>query len=281
MMKKSALGRGLDALMPQVDEQYAGQEVDINLLDINPNQPRKAFDQEAMAQLADSIREVGLLQPILVQRTGGRYRIIAGERRYRACRLAGLTRVPVIERDMSGEESMLAALIENLQREDLNPMEEAAAIRQLMDTAGLTQEEAAGRLGKSRPAVANTLRLLTLPAKLQKLVRDGRLSEGHARVLAGVKGVALQEKLAERAVAEGLSVRAFEALCRKAQEEAPQKPAPKRLAPELDDFARRLQRATGVRASIQGDLNRGKVTLSYHSAQELDSLYRALEQVLP
>ena len=280
-MKKSALGRGLDALMPQVDEQYAGQEVDINLLDINPNQPRKAFDQEAMAQLADSIREVGLLQPILVQRTDGRYRIIAGERRYRACRLAGLTRVPVIERDMSGEESMLAALIENLQREDLNPMEEAAAIRQLMDTAGLTQEEAAGRLGKSRPAVANTLRLLTLPAKLQKLVRDGRLSEGHARVLAGVKGAALQEKLAERAVAEGLSVRAFEALCRRAQEKAPQKPAPKRLAPELDDFARRLQRATGVCASIQGDLNRGKVTLSYHSAQELDSLYRALEQVLP
>ena len=280
-MKKNALGRGLDALMPQVDEQVAGQDVDINLLDINPGQPRKAFDKEALEQLADSIREVGLLQPILVQRVEGRYRIIAGERRYRACRLAGLKRVPVVEREMSNEDGMLAALIENLQREDLNPMEEAAAIRQLMDTAGLTQEEAARRLGKSRPAVANTLRLLTLPARLQKLVIEGSLSEGHARVLAGVKGQTLQEQLAQRAVAEALSVRAFEALCKRAQEVTPEKPAPKRLAPELDDFARRLQRLTGVRASIKGDLNRGRVTLSYGSAEDLDSLYRALEQVLP
>ncbi len=280
-MKKNALGRGLDALMPQVDEQIAGQDVDINLLDINPGQPRKAFDKEALEQLADSIREVGLLQPILVQRVDGRYRIIAGERRYRACRLAGLKRVPVVEREMSNEDGMLAALIENLQREDLNPMEEAAAIRQLMDTAGLTQEEAARRLGKSRPAVANTLRLLTLPAGLQELVIEGSLSEGHARVLAGVKSAALQEQLARRAIAEGLSVRAFEALCKKAGEATPEKPVPKRLAPELDDFARRLQRLTGVRASIKGDLNRGRVTLSYGSAEELDSLYRALEQVLP
>ena len=280
-MKKNALGRGLDALMPQVDEQIAGQDVDINLLDINPGQPRKAFDKESLEQLADSIREVGLLQPILVQRVDGRYRIIAGERRYRACRLAGLKRVLVVEREMSNEDGMLAALIENLQREDLNPMEEAAAIRQLMDTAGLTQEEAARRLGKSRPAVANTLRLLTLPAGLQKLVLEGSLSEGHARVLAGVKSAALQEQLARRAIAEGLSVRAFEALCKEAGEETPEKPVPKRLAPELDDFARRLQRLTGVRASIKGDLNRGRVTLSYGSAEELDSLYRALEQVLP
>ena len=280
-MKKNALGRGLDALMPQVDEQIAGQDVDINLLDINPGQPRKAFDKESLEQLADSIREVGLLQPILVQRVDGRYRIIAGERRYRACRLAGLKRVPVVEREMSNEDGMLAALIENLQREDLNPIEEAAAIRQLMDTAGLTQEEAARRLGKSRPAVANTLRLLTLPAGLQKLVIEGSLSEGHARVLAGVKSAALQEQLARRAIAEGLSVRAFEALCKKAGEATPEKPVPKRLAPELDDFARRLQRLTGVRASIKGDLHRGRVTLSYGSAEELDSLYRALEQVLP
>ena len=280
-MKKNALGRGLDALMPQVDEQIAGQDVDINLLDINPGQPRKAFDKESLEQLADSIREVGLLQPILVQRVDGRYRIIAGERRYRACRLAGLKRVPVVEREMSNEDGMLAALIENLQREDLNPMEEAAAIRQLMDTAGLTQEEAARRLGKSRPAVANTLRLLTLPAGLQKLVIEGSLSEGHARVLAGVKSAALQEQLARRAIAEGLSVRAFEALCKKAGEATPEKPVPKRLAPELDDFARRLQRLTGVRASIKGDLHKGRVTLSYGSAEELDSLYRALEQVLP
>lgn len=280
-MKKNALGRGLDVLLPQLDDQIGTQEVDINLLDINPGQPRKAFDKEALEQLADSIRELGLLQPILVQREQGRYRIIAGERRYRACRLAGLKRVPIVERDMSTEESMLAALIENLQREDLNPMEEATAIRHLMDATGLTQEEAAKRLGKSRPALANTLRLLTLPPKLQKLVMDRQLSEGHARVLAGVKGAALQEQLAQRAIAEGLSVRAFEALCKKAQEEVPQRPQKDRLAPELDDFARRLQRLTGVRANITGTLKRGKLTLSYKSAEELDSLYRALEQILP
>ncbi len=280
-MKKNALGRGLDALMPQMDEQLTPQEVEIDLLDINPGQPRKVFDRESLEQLADSIRELGLLQPILVRREGGRYRIIAGERRYRACRLAGLKRVPVIEKELTDEEGMLAALIENLQREDLNPMEAAAAIRQLMDSANLTQEEAAARLGKSRPAVANTLRLLSLPAKLQKLVAEGQLSEGHARVLAGLKSGALQETLAERAVREGLSVRALEALSKKAQAPAAPRPLPPRLAPELDDFAQRLQRLTGVRTSIRGTLQRGRLTLSYQSAEELESLYRALEQVLP
>lgn len=280
-MKKNALGRGLDALMPQMEEQYAPQEVDIGLLDINPDQPRKAFDREALEQLADSIRELGLLQPILVRREGDRFRIIAGERRYRACRLAGLRRVPVVEKELSQQEGMLAALIENLQREDLNPMEEAAAIRQLMDSAGLTQEEAAARLGKSRPAVANTLRLLSLPARLQKLVAEGQLSEGHARALAGVKNAPLQEELAARAIREGLSVRAFEALCKKAQQPSPARRAPERPAPELEDFARRLQSLTGVRTSIRGSLSRGRLTLSYRSADELESLYRALEQVLP
>lgn len=280
-MKKNALGRGLDALMPQVQQPAEAQEVDINLLDINPGQPRKVFEKEALEQLADSIRELGLLQPILVRREGGRYRIVAGERRYRASRLAGLRQVPIIEKELTDSESMLAALIENLQREDLNPMEEAAAIRQLMDSASLTQEEAAQRLGKSRPAVANTLRLLSLPAKVQKLVAEGQLSEGHARALAGVKGSALQEELAARAVHEELSVRAFEALCKKAQTAAPARSLPKKPAPELEDFARRLQSLTGVRASIKGDLNRGRLTLSYRSAQELESLYQALEQVLP
>ncbi len=280
-MKKPALGRGLDALFPQVSHEGEVLMTDIGLLDPNPDQPRKAFDETALDELAQSIKSLGLLQPILAYAENGRYRIIAGERRYRACRLAGLKRVPIVERDMSTEESMLAALIENLQREDLNPMEEATAIRHLMDATGLTQEEAAKRLGKSRPALANTLRLLTLPPKLQKLVMDRQLSEGQARVLAGVKGAALQEQLAQRAIAEGLSVRAFEALCKKAQEEAPQRPQKDRLAPELDDFARRLQRLTGVRANITGTLKRGKLTLSYKSAEELDSLYRALEQILP
>lgn len=278
-MKKNALGRGLDALLPQADWQGTVQEIDVDRIELNPDQPRKEFDQESLQQLADSIREVGLLQPILVTEERGRYRIVAGERRYRAARLAGLRALPAIEKQFSAEEIMLAALVENLQREDLNPMESAAAIRRLMDLGGLTQEEAARQLGKSRPAVANLLRLLTLPASVQELVRAGDLSEGHARVLAGVKGATLQEMLARQAVAQGLSVRALELLTRKPESSA--RSLPPLPAPELRDFAERLQRATGVRAQITGDLKRGKVTLTYRSAQELESLYQALEQVLP
>jgi len=278
-MKKNALGRGLDALLPQADWQGTVQEIDVDRIELNPDQPRKEFDQESLQQLADSIREVGLLQPILVTEERGRYRIVAGERRYRAARLAGLRAVPAIEKQFSAEEIMLAALVENLQREDLNPMESAAAIRRLMDLGSLTQEEAARQLGKSRPAVANLLRLLTLPATVQELVRAGDLSEGHARVLAGVKGAARQEMLARQAVAQGLSVRALELLTRKPESSA--RSLPPLPAPELRDFAERLQRATGVRAQITGDLKRGKVTLTYRSAQELESLYQALEQVLP
>jgi len=278
-MKKNALGRGLDALLPQADWQGTVQEIDVDRIELNPDQPRKEFDQESLQQLADSIREVGLLQPILVTEERGRYRIVAGERRYRAARLAGLRALPAIEKQFSAEEIMLAALVENLQREDLNPMESAAAIRRLMDLGSLTQEEAARQLGKSRPAVANLLRLLTLPATVQELVRAGDLSEGHARVLAGVKGAARQEMLARQAVAQGLSVRALELLTRKPESSA--RSLPPLPAPELRDFAERLQRATGVRAQITGDLKRGKVTLTYRSAQELESLYQALEQVLP
>ena len=278
-MKKNALGRGLDALLPQADWQGTVQEIDVDRIELNPDQPRKEFDQESLQQLADSIREVGLLQPILVTEERGRYRIVAGERRYRAARLAGLRAVPAIEKQFSAEEIMLAALVENLQREDLNPMESAAAIRRLMDLGSLTQEEAARQLGKSRPVVANLLRLLTLPATVQELVRAGDLSEGHARVLAGVKGAARQEMLARQAVAQGLSVRALELLTRKPESTA--RSLPPLPAPELRDFAERLQRATGVRAQITGDLKRGKVTLTYRSAQELESLYQALEQVLP
>jgi len=278
-MKKNALGRGLDALLPQADWQGAVQEIDVDRIELNPDQPRKEFEQEGLQQLADSIREVGLLQPILVTEEMGRYRIVAGERRYRAARLAGPRAGPALEKQFSPEEVMLAALVENLQREDLNPMESAAAIRRLMDLGGLTQEEAARQLGKSRPAVANLLRLLTLPATVQELVRAGDLSEGHARVLAGVKGAARQEMLARQAVAQGLSVRALELLTRKPESTA--RSLPPLPAPELRDFAERLQRATGVRAQITGDLKRGKVTLTYRSAQELESLYQALEQVLP
>ncbi len=279
MIKKNALGRGLDALMPRGDYQDSVRDIPITLIDISQSQPRKAFDQAGLEQLADSIREVGVLQPILVVESAGRYRIVAGERRFRAARLAGLTYVPCMQKNFAPQEAMLAALIENLQREDLNPIEEASAIHTLMEQGGMTQQDAAQRLGKSRPAVANVLRLLSLPQAVQDLVSRGSLSEGHARVLAGLKSAAQQEALARRVVLEGLSVRTLEKLC-----QAPQKPKPSpapRLAPELRDFAERLQQATGLRAKIQGDLEQGTITLRYTSAQELEGFYEALEQILP
>ena len=279
MMKKNALGRGLDALMPQADYQDSVRDIPVTLIDISQSQPRKAFDQAGLEQLADSIRQVGMLQPVLVVESAGRYRIVAGERRFRAARLAGLTFVPCMQKNFAPQEAMLAALIENLQREDLNPIEEANAIHLLMVQGGLTQQDAAQRLGKSRPAVANVLRLLSLPPAVQELVSQGSLSQGHARVLAGLKGAARQEALARRVVLEDLSVRTLEKLCQAPQDIKPSPAA--RLAPELKDFAERLQRATGLRAKIQGDLQQGTITLRYTSAQELEGLYEALEQILP
>lgn len=277
-MKKMGLGRGLDALLPEADWQSSVRDIPITEIDINPDQPRKAFDEDALNELAASIREVGLLQPILVQPVKGRYQIIAGERRFRASRIAGLTHLPCIEKDFSDEERQLATLIENLQREDLNPMEEAAAIRGIMDSLKLTQEEAAQRIGRSRPALANSLRLLTLPENVADLVREGQLSEGHARALVSVKDKDKQLRLAERVIREGLSVRQLEELLR-----APAKPAAARpavLAPELMDFAERVRRATGLRTHITGTMKKGKLVINYSSYEELESLYALLQQVM-
>jgi ParB family chromosome partitioning protein len=277
-MKKSALGRGLDALLPEIDIS-GGQVSDIAITDIDPNpdQPRRDFNEESLGQLADSIREVGVLQPILVQQKKGRYQIIAGERRFRAARLAGHQRIPAIVRDFSAEEKMEAALIENLQREDLNPLEEAQAVRALMDKCGYTQEKAAQRLGKSRPAVANLLRLLTLPEDIKQLVLSGKLSEGHGRVLAGVEGVARKRELAEKTVRQSLSVRQLEQLA--AAKPAAIKP-PARPQPEFREFEENLLRAFGARTRIKGDLESGKIIISYKNRTELDAIYEAVERLL-
>ena len=198
-MKRGGLGRGLDVLLPQSGELLETVVRDISIDEIDPNasQPRRDFDKEALEQLADSIREAGVLSPILVVENGMRYRIVAGERRYRAARLAGLETVTCIVRSMTNEQQMEAALIENLQRQDLNPIEEAAAIRSLMQECGYTQEQAARKLGKSRPAIANALRLLNLPKAVTDLVVTGDLSAGHARVLAGLDSEARPQELAD------------------------------------------------------------------------------------
>lgn len=278
--KKSALGRGLDVLLPDVQEADGGvREIGITEIDRNPDQPRRVFDEEALQSLADSIREAGVLQPLLVVEENGRYRIVAGERRFRAARMAGLTSVPCIVRSFSFQEQMEAALIENIQREDLNAIEEARAIRSLMENCGYTQEQAAGRLGKSRPAVANLLRLLNLPEEVQQMVIDGTLSAGHARVLAGVAGAHQQMMLAEKTVAEGLSVRALEKLA--AMPAVPQREErlPKSLPLELQDMENRLRGVFGVRTQIKGNAKKGKIILEYSNADELEAVYQLMEML--
>jgi ParB family chromosome partitioning protein len=277
-MKKNALGRGLNALLPDILQESQVRDIPLTDIDTNIAQPRQDFDEAALKELADSIREVGVLQPVLVVENKGRYRIVAGERRFRAARIAGLTAVPCIVRSFSADEQLEAALIENLQREDLNPMEEAQAIRALMDAAGYTQERVASRLGKSRPAVANVLRLLTLPDEVQDMVRQGLLSAGHARVLAGMNNPAAQKALASRAVAEGLSVRALEQMCRQDGKKKAIKKAALPL-PELSAFEDRIREAVGVRARVKGNLMRGQVVLTYSSREELESIYAAFERL--
>lgn len=277
-MKKSALGRGLDALFPQDSREGEVLQLPLSQLDPNPAQPRQDFAEEALEELAASLAEVGMLQPILAAPMNGRYRIIAGERRFRAAMKAGLTTVPVLVRSLKEQEQVLAALVENLQREDLNPMEAAQAVRLLMDEGSLTQEEAARKLGKSRPAVANLLRLLQLPEAVQALVREGQLTEGHARVLAGVRPAARQMALAEKVLREGLSVRALEALAK--QQPARHKAAPAPLLPEFEEFQDKLREAVGVRAQITGNLNRGRIVLRYATFEELEGIYEAIDRLL-
>ena len=282
MAKKShGLGRGLDSLFPGAEEWGTSiQEIPVGELDPNPDQPRQSFDQEGIAQLADSIRDQGVLQPLLVvPASGGRYRIIAGERRYRASRVAGLETVPCIVKDIDVIRQMEIALIENLQREDLNPMEAARGIQALMKQCGYTQEKVSARLGKSRPAVANLLRLLSLPEEVTEMVRDGLISAGHARVLAGIRSAEEQIRLAKRAADEGMSVRRLEQLAAAAKE----KPAKKRravsLPAELGELQEKIRLKTGLKSALTGSITRGRIVLQYSSRDELERLNELLDQI--
>lgn len=279
MAVKKGLGRGLDILLPELeDAPKSTMEIALGDIDPNPDQPRREFDKEALQQLADSIAQSGVLQPLLVVKEGMRYRIVAGERRYRAARMAGLHTVPCLVKNLTDEEIMEAALIENLQREDLNPIEEAAGIRALMDKCGYTQEMAAKRVGRSRSAVANILRLLSLPAKVQKLVKDGKLTAGHARVLAGMEDKDAQLKLAQLVIEKELSVRELEKLAADWGKTAPVAVKPE-LPLELKDMCERLQHVLGVHTTLRGSLKKGKIVLQYNSAEELEALYELMERL--
>ena len=286
--KKKGLGRGLDALLPEADELLPNvvQEIPVGDIDPNTEQPRRSFPEEAMTQLSASVKEQGILQPLLVvEQPGGRYRIVAGERRWRAARQAGLATVPCIVRDMDMIRQMEVSLIENLQREDLNPMEEAAAIRALMQQCGYTQETVAARLSKSRPVIANLLRLLTLPKEVAQMVREGQLSAGHARVLAGLEREEDKIALARETLAKGYSVRQLEqlaALRREAEShgQAAHKVKNARpLPPELKELEGRVRETLGMRATLTGNARKGKIVLQYYSQEELERLYEVLEKL--
>lgn len=281
-MSKKGLGRGLGALIPEVEvserDRDSIMEIEIGQVHPNPNQPRKEFDQVRLEELAASIKEHGIVQPIVVRPKGKGYEIVAGERRWRAANLAGLTRVPALVREFSEAETMEIALIENVQREDLNPLEEAEAYRAIMETFGLTQEELAQRLGKSRSQIANTLRLLQLSPVVRDEVRAGRLSMGHAKVLLGISDAAQQAALATRVVTEGLSVREAEDLTREAQ--APKRGVeqlPKRvLTPDLREVESRLREWLGTPVKLSLGADKGKLEITFFGE---DGLGRILDSL--
>ena len=275
--KNRGLGRGLDALLPEAEDFGASvQELDIGDIDPNPEQPRRSFSEESIQQLAQSIRDQGVLQPLLVVATdGGRYRIVAGERRWRAARAAGLERVPCMVRDLDEKQQMEIALIENLQREDLNPLETAQGIRALMQQFGYTQEQVAQRLAKSRPAVTNALRLLTLPDEVTGLIASGVLSAGHARVLAGMDDQAKQIALARETVERGYSVRELEAIAaaeRAEQNKPPRVRPPRVLTAELNELQSRIRQTIGMRVTLTGSEKKGRIVLQYTTRDELERL---------
>ena len=279
-MNRKALGRGLGALLSSdttVDLGAEPTEVDVDAIVPGPMQPRTHFDEGSLEGLADSIRTHGIVQPLLVRRQGERYELIAGERRWRAAQIAGLTKVPVVVRDVPDKDLLEIALIENIQRENLNAIEEAHAYKRLIETVGLTQEELAARVGRDRSYITNYLRLLKLPDDLQKLVVEGRLSTGHARTILGLSHVDLQRKVARQVIDGGLSVRATEHLVRKAVEGAPEKTA-STVDPNIRAAETKLRRALGTQVRIvqlRGE-GQGKVEISFFSNQDLDRIYNLL-----
>jgi len=278
--KRPGLGKGLDALIPAAWESASGvgvQQVPVDQIHPNPRQPRAAIHPDTLDDLAASIKEHGILQPLIVTREAdGRYTLIAGERRWQAAKKAGLKEVPVLVREASDQERLELALIENVQRADLNPLETAEAYRQLHEEFGLTHEEIARRVGKSRVAVSNTLRLLQLPPGVQAALAAGQISEGHARALLGLPTPQAQSAVLQTILSKGLNVRQTEELVRKLSGERPPtkpKPAP---PPEIQALEERLQSALGTRVRLKHGKKGGTVTIHYYSDEELDALIARL-----
>jgi ParB family transcriptional regulator, chromosome partitioning protein len=273
---KAALGKGLEALLPD----KGGEVIDIEIGKIirNENQPRKIFNDEALKELALSIREKGVLQPVIVSRTGdGNFRLIAGERRWRATSLAGLKKIPALIKDVSSQDAIEIALIENIQREELNPIETADAFNRLMKEFNLTQEMLSERVGKNRVTVANYLRILKLPDEIKAFLNDGSLTLGHAKAILSIEDRSVQIEAAKKIVREGLSVREAESLCTTPLESsvAKAKKIKKKLA-EVADLEDKLIQALGTKVRIEHKGKKGKIEIEYYSLDELDRLLEIL-----
>ena len=281
--RRAGLGRGLESLIPtesSTGDHASYQEIPVDGIKPNPDQPRSRFDDEKLDELTNSIVEVGVLQPVVVARgDDGTHYLIAGERRWRAARKAGLATIPAVIRGDTGDTTLVEALVENVQREDLTPLEEAHAYKQLLENTGMNQEQIAKRVGKSRPAVSNTLRLLQLPGPIQGMIDSGSLSAGHARALIGLEDERYAIYLAEKASKEGWSVRQVEEAVRtrRAIDDPPARSVVRELRPvEIIELEKRLSERLGSRVRIRYGNEKGKVEIRFGSLMELERLYRAL-----
>ena len=287
--RSGGLGRGLASLIPSATASMAAPaEIPLDRIRANPYQPRKSMEDAALQELAASIAEHGVLQPVLVTETIDGYELIAGERRLRAARIAGLTRIPAVVRQLAGREQLEVALVENIQRADLNPLEEAEAYRQLTDSFGMSQDDVARRVGRARSTIANTLRLLDLAVAVQAAVRDGTITEGHARAIASIEGAAEQEALLAAVSHRGLSVRQTEELARRLKTVAAAKSAAASTDPEIDPpgdaredpeterIESELRTALGTKVSLTRSRKGGRIVIEYYDEADLARLYEKL-----
>ncbi|MCE5313140.1 MAG: ParB/RepB/Spo0J family partition protein [Nitrospiraceae bacterium] len=272
---KAALGKGLEALLPEKGDEVVF--IEINKIIPNRNQPRKIFRDEALNELATSIKEKGVLQPVIVSRTGdGSFNLIAGERRWRASTIAGLKKIPALIKDVSSQDSVEIALIENIQREELNPVETAEAFNKLLKDFNLTQEVLSERVGKDRATIANYLRILKLPDDIKRYLYDSQLSLGHAKALLAIETRQKQIKAAREIISKGLSVRAAEALVKKLSDTKETVKKKKEKSPEVADLEDRLIKSLGTKVKIHHKKKSGRIEIEYYSLDELDRLLEIL-----
>ena len=271
--ERRGLGKGLEALIPTAPGAPGVRDVDVDSIVPNPRQPRQALDPQALQELATSIKEQGLVQPVVVTQVEGRYQLLVGERRWRAAKLAGLEMVPVVIREATPQQMVELALVENLQREDLNPLETATAYQQLVDEFGMTQQQVADRVGKNRVTVTNTLRLLNLPAKVKEALLADDISEGHARALLRLRGAKQQVQALEAIIKGALSVRQTEQLVRRMVEEPKARPKPAEKSPELKALEDRFRQALGTKVSLTRGNRGGKLVIYFYSDEELQAIY--------